>query len=233
MENLNDRINLLESQIASLQLQLQKLVDGVQLSYPNPVSKTGLLNNNKIAAIDIKTGFGNIKGNGIIWNSSELKRTPINKEPTNPETIIGAKGYNKHSHSRFSGGALIKDVLEIVEYDWNSVSPAIDNKHSQQYWNKNLKIATQENTKKETIDKIGLLDLIFNPDTKTWGVSAYEIDVKKCYLVQRDDEGNIALDSKGQQKKSPLFNSDINKTSILWDENSATWRLLAVYAPGE
>ena len=33
--------------------------------------------------------------------------------------------------------------------------------------------------------------------------------------------------------KSPLWNEDTTKTSVIWDENSKCWRLLAVYAPTE
>ena len=59
-----------------------------------------------------------------------------------------------------------------------------------------------------------------------------EIDVKKCYLVEKDENGDIVLDSKGQEKKSPLYNADQTKTSIIWDESGNCWRFYAVYASG-
>ena len=66
----------------------------------------------------------------------------------------------------------------------------------------------------------------------TWGVAAYEIDVKKCYLVIRDSDGNIELDSNGQEKKSLLYNEDQTKTSVIWDKDGGVWRIFSVYAPG-
>jgi hypothetical protein len=173
--------------------------------------------------IDAKTGLGAILANHVIWNDKEGLIPPLNEEPPLP-----TKGYNKHSHSRYSGGALIKDKLEIVEYEWGTIT----NKDSQQFWVTQPKIKKEVNSKGQSIDKIGLLDLVFNSDTSTWGVATYEIDVKKCYLVERDTNGNIATDSKGQQKRSPLYNSDTTKTNIIWDESGNCWRLFSVYAPG-
>jgi hypothetical protein len=186
----------------------------------------GIENKGLLSPVDISTGLGPVMGNGVIWNDGELDYPPINAEAPTP-----TKGYNKHTHSRYSGGALIKQNLEIVEYDptWFAT---ITNKHSQQFWQTNPIIATEVNTNKQTVEKIGCLDLVFNPDTLTWGTTAYEIDIRKCYFVSRDENGDIELDSKGKEKKSPLFNTDQTKTSIIWDEDSQVFRLYAVYSPG-
>lgn len=228
MGQINERIKQLESQIADLQSKLQVLLDGIEVKYPTLISRVVAQDNTQVGSVDIKVGLGDKMGSGIIWNTSELSKPPINIEPTNPEFTSGAKGYNKHSHSRFSGGALIKDALEIVEYVWGTIT----NKHSQQFWPTEPKIATEINSNGETVDKIGKLDLIFNPDIIKWGCSSYEIDIKKCYLVERDINGDIVLDSKGQEKKSPLYNADQTKTSVVWDENSGCFRFYATYAPG-
>ena len=118
-----------------------------------------------------------------------------------------------------------------MEYVWDGIT----NKHSQGFLtSENFpKIKTEINSKGEQVDKIGLLDLVFNPDTKTWGTPAYEIDIKKCYLRERDETGEIVLDSKGNKKESSLYNSDQTKTALIWDENASCWRFYAVYAPGE
>jgi len=215
--SLNTRIEELENKIIALEAKIQDLSQNTEEKNISPYSIAG---GNKSSTtnmpIDAKTGLGAILANHVIWNDSEGFIPPLNEEPSLPK-----KGYNKHSHSRFSGGALIKDSLEIVEYVWGSIT----NKDSQQFWVAQPAIKTQVNSKGQTVQKIGNLDLVFNPDTLTWGVTALEIDIKKCNLVQRDEDGNII-------HSAPLWNEDQTKTSIIWDESSQTWRLLAVYADG-
>lgn len=231
---LDERIKLLEEEIISLRIKVSDLSKNTEETTPKPKSIVGGgLDQSLISAVDIRSGMGNFLGNPVKWNNTELDGI-CGTQPDEP-TI----GYNKHAHSRYSGGALIKDVLEIVEYNWG----AITNKHSQQFVQlTDNDIITTTNTNGETVKKIGLLDLVFNPDggydsngnpIGTWGVSTYEINVKKCYLVERDDNGDIVIDSKGQEKKSLLYNDDSNKTSIVWDENAACFRFYAVYSPGE
>ena len=225
---LNARILELENKIIELEAKIQDLSKNTEETYKKPISVVGGgTPRGLIRPTDIRAGRGIMGGNQVIWNETEIDAT-YGTQPSIP-TI----GYNKHSHSRFSGGALIKDVLEIVEYDWGDIT----NKHSQGFLKKEdqpqIKKMAKTEGDKASVDMIGLLDLTFNPDTKTWGCSAYEIDIKKCYLVERDADGDIALDSKGQEKKSLLYNSDSNKTSIVWDENGNCWRFLAVYAEGE
>jgi hypothetical protein len=228
--SLNTRIKELEDKIIELTSKVEDLSRNTEGTYKKPITVTGGgRDRGLISSVDIKTGMGQMLGGSIIWNTSELGNPPANVEPPVPDTITG-KGYNKHSHSRFSGGALIKDVLEIVEYDF--VATPVTNKHSQQFWVTQPQIKKEINTNGEQVDKIGLLDLIFNPDKGTWGVASYEIDVKKCFLVERDENGDIMLDSKGQEKKSLLYNPDTTKTSITWDESGNCWRLFSVYAPG-
>ena len=231
--SLNSRITELENIIIELTAKVEDLSRNTEGTYKKPITVVGgSRDRGTVSSVDIKAGMGQIQGGFVIWNTSELGNPPSNVEPPVPDSITG-KGYNKHSHSRFSGGALIKDVIEIVEYDF--VTTPITNKHSQQFWVTQPNIKTEidtSNPKKPTVEKIGLLDLVFNPSTKTWGTPAYEIDVKKCYLVERDANGIIVVDSKGREMKSPLYNTDPTKTSIVWDENGNCWRLYAAYAPG-
>jgi len=224
MATLNERIEHLEQQIELLMSKTGDLSTNVEETTKKPyVVAGGGKSSTTNMPIDAKTGLGPILSNHVIWNDSEGFIPPLNREPPNP-----AKGYNKHSHSRYSGGALIKDKLEIVEFEWGTIV----NKDSQQFWKNNPLIKTDKNTKGEEVDKIGLLDLVFNPDTLTWSTSALEIDIKRCYLVERDETGAVKLDSKGQPMRSLLYNTDQTKTSIVWDENGNCWRFYAVYSPG-
>ena len=226
-----DRIKALEVEIDFLISKIEDLSKNTEQKHMGPTSIVGgVQNRGLLSPADIETGLGPIIGNGVIWNNGELNTPPANAEAPAP-----TKGYNKHTHSRYSGGAIIKQNFEIVEYDptdWVTVPPR--NPHSQQFWQTNPKIRTTVNSKPEheTVEMIGPLDLTFNPDTLTWGTTAYEIDIKKCYFVERDSAGLIVLDSNGKEKKSPLYNDDQTKTSIIWDADSQVWRLFAIYSSG-
>ena len=193
------------------------------------ISKVGSQSTkSSIMPISANSGLGAMKGGGVIWNSEELTFTPHGEEVPIPDEKT--KSYNTHTHSRYSGGALIVDALEIVEYDWNG----IQNKHNLQNLTEEQqpKVKTEINSKNEVVFKIGGLDLIFDADQQLWGSAAYEIDVKKCFLVVRDNNGNIMLDENGNEKCSPLYNTDGTKSAVVWDKNAECWRFYATFASG-
>jgi len=242
-----DRIKALEVEIDFLISKIEDLSKNTEQKHMGPTSIVGgVQNRGLLSPADIETGLGPIIGNGVIWNNGELNTPPANAEAPAP-----TKGYNKHTHSRYSGGAIIKQNFEIVEYDpvdWVTVPPR--NPHSQQFWQTNPKIRTTvtSDPSHKTVEMIGTLDVIFNPDAGTdsngnpigkWGVATLEIDVRKCNFVQRRTEdgdgqkaGDIQKDSNGNLMQGPLWNSDQTKTSIIWDEDSQVWRLYAAFAPG-
>lgn len=220
---LNERVEQLESLVKELTAKVIDLSSNVEEKGKVPFSVAGgIKGKGSITPVDAKTGLGQLIGNHVVWNDTEVQ-AQLNVEPASPNV-----GYNKHSHSRYSGGALIKDMLEIVEFEWGSIV----NKHSQQFWTEQPAIKTEANSNGEYVEKIGNLDLFFNPDTGTWGVAAYEIDIKKCYFVERDENGDISLDENGNQKRATLYNTDTTKTSIVWDKNGKCWRLYCAFAPG-
>jgi len=140
MASLNERIMELEMQVLELTTKLQDLSANTEQKYKNPTSIVGgLRDRSTIHPVDFSTGKSQEFGGSIIWNDSELVLPPTNTEPATP-----VKGYNKHSHSRFSGGALIKDCIEIVEYVWDSIT----NKDCPQFWQSQPKIKTSINTNK-------------------------------------------------------------------------------------
>jgi len=254
MATINERIQQLEDEITILKSKINDLSKNTEeKDYPPSTIVGNIIPQSQINPVDFKSGRGSMYGNAPIWNDSELKTPSAKSEPSQPKI-----GYNKHTHSRYSGGALIKDTLDIVEYDWEGAG--ITNKHSQLFWQKQPKIKTVKNSAgTKDIEKIGSLDLSFNPDTKTWGTSTYEIDVEKCYLVRRVTDqfneeltsqgrpiqtlGVIAIDSKGQEMKSPLLytfgdinslagrNTNLNKSDVWWSEDAKCWRFYAVFKP--
>ena len=247
-KSLNNRIQELENTINILIDRINDLSANTENKAIPPVSKIGKgVDKALIKPSDSKSGNALIFGGSIIWNDKEAQIPPINQQPDSP-----SEGYNKHTHSRYSGGALLKDALEIVEYDYtkdiygNTIN--ITNKHSQEYWESKPAYAKQQNSDGIYVNKIGNLDLVFNPDTQMWGVAALEIDVDKCYFVKRRtialrdgngdvisgyDVGDIELDDNGNEMRSPLYNEDSQLSSIVWDKNAQVWRLYAIYAPGE
>lgn len=220
------QIQALENQLRIITTKIEDLSKSTEEKDIKPYSTVGSKRDrSQTRPTDIATGLGQVFTGSVIWNDVEQIISRFGQKPDNPK-----KGYNRHSHSRFSGGALDVKTLEIVEYD---VDWEIDdwNKDCQSLWRTSPVIKKEQNSHNQNIEKIGLLDLIFNPDTQKWGTSAFEIDVTKCYLVQRDpDTGEIVKDENNIEKKALLYNTDPTKTNIVWDKNSKCWRFYAVYA---
>jgi hypothetical protein len=220
MDTINDRIKALEAQVAELQGLIEnKVTDDEEKGIQTTSVVGGGISRGLIRPIDGTTGRGWQLGGAVVWNNTEIDAT-LGTEPAQ-----ATKAYNKHSHSRYSGGALIKDGLEIVAYDWGSIV----NKDSQQFYSETPKITKTLNTKGEAVENIGPLDVVFNEDTQKWSTSAHEIDVKKCNFVIRDENGNIALDANGTPMSAPIYNDDPKKSCIIWDADAKVWRFLAVY----
>jgi len=263
MENLHERIKILENKIIDLQTQIETLSKNTDYKPTPNYSKVGSLSDKyQINPIDVGLGVGKGIGGNIFWNNAEMLRPKWGTQPAEP-----IMGFNKHSHSRFSGGALDLNTLEIVEYkneNGNIIDPNgnILNRHCQQFWGDfDLinsiaieQVLAPSGGGSKNARKIGKLALVFSPksydnliegttEQGEWGIKSLEIDVEKCYLIKRDADGNIELDSKGQEKKSPLLyaladvgtiagrNENLNKTCIEWDESARTWRFYATYAP--
>jgi hypothetical protein len=216
MPTLNEQIETLQNRILELENKVKDLSKNTESRYQGPYSVSGGGGSDSSAKPSgIRSGKGGISGGPVLWNNTDAFGV-YGTEPDEP-TI----GYNKHTHSRFSGGALISDALEIVEYE-----SGITNKHSQGFLRNAPVIKKAQSSSHASVDMIGPLDLTFNADTGKWTVSCLEIDVKKCNFVEKDESGNIV-------HSAPLWNEDPTKTSIFWDESGKVWRIYAVYAPGE
>ena len=231
---INEELKKLKQQVACLQSKVNDLSQNLEDKTVQPYSKVNARDLSQIKPVDPTVGKG--VGN-LPWNDSELKVPPINQQPNAP-----TKGYNKHTHSRYAGGALDINSLELVEYDTDESGNLLDengnilNKHTQQFWLTRGKIKEVETTDGEGnsdfILKIGNLDIEFDTSTRKWMAGSRYIDVEETYLVRRDSEtGEFMLDENEEEMKSPLYNEDPLKSSVAWDSTNKIWRFYAVYAP--
>jgi len=161
MKKLNVRIAELEKTIIALQSKINDLTKNVEERVKTPYSKVGTVLDSKVIG-DIQTGVGGY----LIWNDSELKRPPFGDLPATP-----IKGYNKHGHSRYAGGALDINTLELVEYVFDT---ELHNKHCQQFFVTEPSIQSSEDSSGTLQSHIGSLSdsLVFDPNTKKWYVYA-------------------------------------------------------------
>jgi len=220
MATLNDKIRQLENQIKSMQAKILDLSNKTEIGRKKTESTVPLRDDGRTAPIpSTGTGLGKLPGKsaGIIWNDADAMVVPWGQQPPTP-----TKGYNKHGHSRYAGGALDINTLELVEYEFDSQNP-----HCQSYWKDLPKIA-----KDGDVEKIGLLDITFDKISKKW-LAGGIIDVEKTNIVQKDEDGNILTDNKGQEMKAPINGEDENSKNSVWDENAKCWRFYAVFADEE
>jgi len=232
---INEEIKQLKQQIASLQSKVNDLSKNLENKSIVPYSKVKNIDMSQVMPVDPKVGFGL----GILpWNDAEIIKPPSNAQPEEP-----SKGYNKHGHSRYAGGALDISTLELVEYETDDNGNLLDeegeilNKHTQQFWSRNGKVKTvekkTEDGQSEFIPKIGNLDIEFDVSTQKWVAGGKYIDVENTYLVRKDPEtGEIMTTGEDEvEMKSPLLDtSDDSKSSVVWDDEANVWRFYAVFA---
>jgi len=173
---LNDKLKQLQAQIISLQSQIKELSSSTDNKYLAPYTKTGeAVDKSRIKSTDISTGLGKILGGNPVWNDSELKQPPYDGETTPDPT----KGYNKHGHSRYAGGALDINTLEFVEYT-NVAGTILDqygnaiNKHCQQFW-KNQPSITKDEDGNEQISDLSK-SLVWDKENSCWRFLAVYAD---------------------------------------------------------
>ncbi len=228
---INEKIQGLEDEILALRAKVDDLSKNLEEKSIQPYSKVGTeQGKSHNRPVEPVTGLGGTFGGNLPFNDSELKIPPYGSQPSTP-----TKGYNKHGHSRYAGGALDINTLELVEYETDEEGNILDtngnilNKHSQQFWTTQGKIKIVQNSKDENINKIGNLDITFDPETSKWKAGVSEIDVETTMFVKKVD-GQIEEDENGNPKSSPLYNADIEKSSVIWDKDNQVWRFFAVYA---
>ena len=246
-KSLNDRILELENLVSELTIKLNYALKKTEEIRPPSTSRVPQIQLKPNLIGSAGTGLGQVGmagDSGVLFNDSEARRPAWGTQPVAPQ-----KGYNKHSHSRFAGGALDIHTLELVEYttsDPDADDPVIldangraINKHCQNYWDVLPNIV-----KENGVDKIGMLDIAFDTDSKKWVAGAGLIDVERTYLVQyeiviEDDKEvkKIKKDSNGVEMKSPLLDAsgsqsdNLDKSNVIWDADAQCWRFYAVFKP--
>jgi len=240
MGKLANKILELEQKIQSLESKIIDLSEKTDAVRTKPESMTSQIELSKQTPMPSSgTGLGKFpaRQGGMIFNDGDASATPWGTQPPTP-----IKGYNKHGHSRYAGGALDIHTLELVEFE--SPNPEADdpilldqqgniiNKHCQSYWKVPGKIA-----KSGGVEKIGKLDIQFDSSSKKW-LAGGIIDVERTNLVLYEVDPitgakTVKIDTKGQEMKAPMYGSEENTQNIVWDENAKCWRFYAVYADSE
>lgn len=145
MATLNDKIRQMENQIKKLQAKVLDLANKTEAIRAKPESKVPLLDLSKTTPTPSSgTGLGKLpnRNAGIIWNDGDAQNPGFGTQPSTP-----TKGYNKHFHSRYAGGALDINSLELVEYD--NLDTSGHNRHNQSYWKTLPNIAIDDNGEKK------------------------------------------------------------------------------------
>lgn len=251
MATINEELERLKKEIEWLKSKVRDLSRNTEENYISPYSKSGgIPSRSSIRPVDISTGLGETYGGNMIWNDSELILPPYGDQPAEP-----TRGYNKHNHSQFSGGALDVNTFQLVEYLTNEEGEILSeeghvlNRHCQNFWKEKAQIKEDSG-----VQKIGTLEIEFDPSTRKWIAGGGFIDVEYTYLVQyiwKDGGGNevpkgtegaikeVKLDENGHEMKSPLLVRDLNgnidtfKSNVVWDKDAQCWRFYAVFRKWE
>jgi len=167
MGKLNDRLIKLESKIKSLESKIIGLTKNTEALRNKPESIVSQINTSQRTPMpSTGTGLGKMPGASanIIWNDADAQLVPWGQQPPIP-----SKGYNKHSHSEFSGGALDINTLKLVEYEFDGQNP-----DCQSYWKTPPSIKKDENGE----EQISILadNMVWDKENKVWRFLAVYAD---------------------------------------------------------
>ncbi len=164
MATLNDKIKQLERQIRILESKVIDLTNKTEATRTRPESRISQIDLGKFSSSPTPssgTGLGQVPGYvpGVIWNDADVSATPFGEQPPTP-----TKGYNKHFHSRYAGGALDINSLELVEYE--DLDTSGHNRNTQSYWKTLPNIALDDNGEQK-ISSIAD-NTIWDKENKVW-----------------------------------------------------------------
>lgn len=173
MGYLNEKIRQLEQELMRLKSEVAyKEEFSSDSNDPKPYSIVGGEKDKTFTfPVDIRTGLGGSYGNFLPWNDAELKLPPYGEKPDDP-----TEGYHKHTHSRFAGGALNIEYLELVKYnvdDWDTDENY--NPHCQQFWIESPPIEVDSNGEEKISNIFGLNSSNTNKPNMVWD------KISKCW----------------------------------------------------
>lgn len=145
MVTLNTKIKILEDKIKSLEakvLDLTTKTEAIRIRPESKVPKTDLSRQTPMPSTGTGLGKFPARAGNIIFNDADAQLKPFGQMPLTP-----TKGYNKHSHSRYAGGALDINTLELVEYGFDGQNP-----HCQSYWETQPSIELDEDGNEKISD---------------------------------------------------------------------------------
>ena len=173
-----DKINQMEEKIRTLENTMFDLQKRTEARRIPPETKTTQPNLSKVGGImpSTGTGLGRIfgKNGNVIFNDADASIPAFGTQPDTP-----TRGYNKHNHSRYAGGALDIHTLELVEF--NNVDGDIKdylgnnvNKHCQSFWKYVVQITKDDND----IEKISNLsdNFVWDKVNQVWRFYAVYAD---------------------------------------------------------
>ena len=185
MSTLLSQILELKSQISFLEAKVKSLESESELvKSRTPFSVVGgVRDRSHSRPVDPSTGLGNTFGGNMTWNDSDTKLPPWGTGRPNSPT----KGYSKHFHSRYSGGAFDIGIIELVKFDTNWETDPARNPHCQHLFKTEPKVETDDNGEEKISTLEGLNNtntdkpnLVWDKESKCWrfyAVYAKDIEV--------------------------------------------------------
>lgn len=156
---LSDKVRKLESEVIALKMKLKDLVQKTETKRLKPESRRSKINLSKQTPLpSTGTGLGKLpaRAGNVIFNDADAQNIPFGTQPND-----ATKGYNKHFHGRFCGGALDINTLEIVEYDLTGY-----NKDCQAYWKESPDIEEDENGEQKLSSIAD--NMVWDSENKVW-----------------------------------------------------------------
>jgi len=169
-QKLNDRIKLLENEIRNLKAKVSDLATKTEAGRIKPESKVPKIDLSRQTPMpSTGTGLGKLpaRAGNIIFNDGDAQLKAFGQMPDTP-----TKGYNKHSHGKFSGGALDINTLELVEYEDLEISG--HNKDCQSYWKEQPSIELDEDGNEKISDLSK--NMVWDKEEKCWRFIAVYAD---------------------------------------------------------
>jgi len=150
---LKAQINFLEAKIKTLENEAELVKSRAPFSIVG-----GERDRSHTRPVDPSTGLGSTFGGSMTWNDSDTKLPPWGQTRPDDPTI----GYNKHFHSRYSGGAFDIGIIELIKFDTDWATDSDRNPNCQHLFKTDPKVVKDENN----VENISTLEGLNPANTK-------------------------------------------------------------------